>query len=70
MVASFFGEGVLLADAMSSPRVFGPMLGRWAGERCLYLVWAVQLSLIIQGDRSLCESASEPVSLNHIYVTA
>lgn len=26
--------------------------------------------LIIQGDRSLCESASEPVSLNHIYVTA
>lgn len=51
MVASFFGEGVLLADAMSSPRVFGPMLGRWAGERCLYRVWAVQLSFCVDYSR-------------------
>ena len=51
MVASFFGKGVLLADAMSSLRVFGPMPGRWVGERCLYRVWAVQLSFCVDYSR-------------------
>lgn len=42
-----FGEGVLWTDAMSSPSVFGPMLGRWAAERCLYRGRAAHLSFCV-----------------------